>query len=78
MSGICPHMNGKKCAMEYCDYWNREEQICSLALESRRRSEIFRTTLNKAKKLTADVKDSEELMELTKKLILVAGSKTMQ
>ena len=78
MSGICPSMNGKKCAMEYCDFWDREEQICSLALESRRRAKIFRTILNKAKELTLDAKNSEDLMELTKELILVAGSKTIQ
>ena len=78
MSGICPTMNGKKCAMEYCDFWDREKQRCSLALESRRRAEILRIILSKAKELAADVKDSEELMELTKKLILVAGSKTLQ
>lgn len=78
MSGICPTMSGKKCAMEYCDFWDREEQICSLALESRRRAKILRTILDKAKKLVLDAKDSEELTELTKKLIIVAGSKTIQ
>jgi ABC-type uncharacterized transport system ATPase component len=71
-------MNGKKCAMEYCDFWDHKKQICSLALESRRRSEIFRIILSKANKLALDAKDSEELMKLTQELIIVAGTKTLQ
>lgn len=78
MSGICPTMNGKKCAMEYCDFWNREEQICSLALESNKRVEILTTILNRAQELALDAKNSEELMGLTKELLMVAGSKTIQ
>ena len=31
-TGICIHMSGDKCAMEYCDYWNIEKQKCGRAL----------------------------------------------
>ena len=78
MTGICPRMNGKKCAMEYCDFWNHEEQICSLALESNKRVEILTAILNKAEELALNAADGKELMELTKELIVVAGSKTIQ
>lgn len=78
MSSICPHMNGSKCAMEYCDYWNHLEQGCSLALESHKRVDILNMVLKKAEELLLDVKDKEDLMEIVKKLNIVAVSKTLQ
>jgi len=71
-------MDGKKCAMEYCDFWNHEEQMCSLALESHKRVEILKTISEKAEELALNAKDSKDLMELTKELIMVTASKTMQ
>ena len=78
MASICAQMDGKKCAMEYCDFWDREEQMCSLALESHKRVEILKTILTKAEELALNAKDGKELMELTKELIMIAGSKTIQ
>jgi hypothetical protein len=75
---ICPHMNGKKCATEYCDYWNHEEQRCSLALESSKRVELLDMVLEKANELLMDVKEKEALMKIVKELNIVSASKTLQ
>ena len=78
MAGICPHMNGSQCAMEYCDYWNKWEQGCSLALESHKRVELLNMVLNKAEELLMSVKEKEALMKVVKELNIVATSNTMQ
>jgi hypothetical protein len=78
MAGICPHMNGNKCAMEYCDYWNNWEQGCSLALESHKRVEILNVVLSKAEELLMDVKEKEALTKIIKELNVVATSNTIQ
>lgn len=78
MAGICPHMNGDKCAMEYCDLWNSWEQGCSLALESHKRVKILNMVLEKAEELLMGVKEKEELTKIVKELNIVAVNKTMQ
>lgn len=78
MTGICPHMNGDKCAMEYCDYWNSWEQGCSLALESHKRVEVLNMVLSKAEELLMDAKEKEALIEIVKKLNIVATNNTIQ
>lgn len=78
MAGICPHMNGNKCAMEYCDYWNSWEQGCSLALESHKRVKILNVVLSKAEELLMDVKEKEALTKIIKELNVVATSNTIQ
>lgn len=78
MSGICAQMDGKKCMMEYCDFWDSDEQTCSLALESHKRVEILKTILTKAEELALKAKDKEELMYLAKELMITVGSKTIQ
>lgn len=78
MSGICVKMDGKKCAMEYCDFWNHEEQICSLALESRKRIEVLNIALRKAEKILMDAKEEEDLMTIIKDLNIITVSKAMQ
>lgn len=78
MSGICVKMGGKKCAMEYCDFWNHEEQICSLALESRKRIETLNIVLKKAEKVLMDAKEEEDLMTIIKDLNIITVSKAMQ
>ena len=79
MNGICKEMNGEKCAMEYCDYWNEEEQACSTALESHARVKILNLLLEKVEKLIYDAKDKEELTKIIKDLNIVdPGSKLMQ
>ena len=78
MASICAQMDGKKCAMEYCDFWDSEEQMCSLALESHKRVEILKTILARAKELVLNAKDEKELTALTKKLVMIAGSKIIQ
>jgi len=75
---ICPQMDGKKCATEYCDYWDREEQSCSLALESHKRVELLKVVLEKAEKLLMDAKEKEDLVEIVKNLNIVQTSKTLQ
>lgn len=75
---ICTHMNGSKCAGEYCDYWNNEEQRCSLALESHKRVELLTIILNRAGELSSKAKNKEELIQVIKKLNLVSVSTTLQ
>jgi len=76
--GICPHMKGEKCAERYCDYWNPEEQRCSLALESQKRVELLDMVLEKAEKMLMNAKDKEDLVKLIQKFNLVSASKTIQ
>jgi len=59
MAGICPHMQGAKCAMEYCDYWNSLEQGCSLALESHKRTKILNLVLNKVEEVFMSAKEKK-------------------
>jgi hypothetical protein len=75
---ICPHMNGKKCAAIYCDYWNHEEQRCSLALESHKRVELLDTILEKAEELLMNAKEKEDLAKIVKELNIISVSKTLQ
>jgi hypothetical protein len=72
MSGICVKMNGAKCAEEYCDYWNREEQICTDALIAKLRVELLKTLL---KKKTTPKKELEKALK-DMNLALVPGNKT--
>ena len=78
MAGICPHMQGAKCAMEHCDYWNSWEQGCSLALESHKRVELLNMVLGKAEELLMDVKEKEALIEIVKDLNIVVTNNTVQ
>jgi hypothetical protein len=66
-------MDGKKCAMEYCDYWNYEEQMCSLALESIKRVEILNMALK-----NANTKSRDELTELIRKISGTNINRTLQ
>lgn len=75
---ICPHMQGNKCAETYCDYWDDEEQRCSLALESHKRVELLDMVLKKAEELLIDVKEKEDLIKVIQELNIVSASKTMQ
>jgi len=78
MSGICPKMNGKKCAENYCEFWDHDELACTLALESRKRVELLNLLLDKAEELADDVKDKEHLKELIKELNVVNTISTVQ
>jgi hypothetical protein len=71
-------MNGNKCATEYCDYWDHEEQKCSLALESSKRVELLDMVLEKANELLMNAKEKEDLMKVVKELNIVSMSKTIQ
>lgn len=63
MSGICVHMNGAKCALEYCDYYNGASQKCTLALESKMKVEL----------LSARIKEAREKASKEKKLKSAKG-----
>ena len=75
---ICPRMEGKKCAAIYCDYWNPEEQRCSLALESHKRVELLDMFLKKAEELLMNAKEKEDLAKIVKELNIVSANKTLQ
>lgn len=78
MSGICVKMNGDKCAMDFCDFWNHAELCCSSALESRKRVELLDMILEKAQKLLCKVQDEKELERVIKELNIVNVSNTIQ
>lgn len=75
---ICPSMDGKKCATIYCDYWDHEEQRCSLALESHKRVELLNAVLEKAEELLMNVKEKEDLAKIVQELNIISVSKTLQ
>ncbi len=75
---ICVHMDGKKCALIYCDYWNDQEQRCSLALESHKRVEMLDTLLEKTKSISMDIKEKEGLKKLVKELNIITPVNTIQ
>jgi len=75
---ICPHMSGAKCANEYCDYWDSEEQACSLALLAHKQSELLNMVLAKAEEQLLNTKDKKEIMELIKNFNIIRVSKTLQ
>jgi len=76
--GICVHMNGALCALQYCDYYNNEEQKCSLALESHARAEVAMRLLEKMEDLLSNVKDKESAMGIMRELNVVFGPKILQ
>ena len=78
MSGICPKMNGMKCALAYCDYWNDHEQSCSAALESHKRVEVLNLILERLEELLVDVKDKESLRKLVSELNIINPISTIQ
>jgi hypothetical protein len=75
---ICPSMDGKKCATTYCDYWDHEEQRCSLALESHKRVELLNAVLEKAEELLMNAKEKEDLAKIVKEFNIISVSKTLQ
>lgn len=76
--GICVHMNGALCAMQYCDYYNYDQQKCSLAIESQARAEVAMKLLEKLEELLADAKDEDSVKKIIKELNVVFGPKTLQ
>lgn len=78
MDNVCPKMNGSKCAMEYCDFWNLDEQKCSVALESHKRVELMNTLLKHVDELRFVAEDKGRLEELIKKLNIVNPVSIMQ
>lgn len=75
---ICIHMNGSKCAMEYCDYWDLEEQRCSLALESHKRVESMNALLDEIKKEKDSNKMKQKIENIIKQYNIVPTSAKMQ
>jgi hypothetical protein len=76
--GICKDMDGAKCAGDYCDYWDHEEQSCSIALESKLRVEILRATLARMGKPTSDTEEVDAFQKLSRHMNIVEGTSTKQ
>jgi hypothetical protein len=76
--GVCVKMNGSQCAMQYCDYWDSDEQMCAAALEAHRRAELLGMILAKARELLEDVEDKEKLMQVVKELNIIDPVSTIQ
>ncbi len=75
---ICKDMNGNKCAMEYCDFWNDKLQICNLALESKLNVDVAARKLKKIRAKTTKNKESGEAKEYSAKHNLVPSPKQLQ
>jgi len=78
MSGICPKMNGSKCGMNQCEFWNHDELACTIALESHKRVELLNLLIEKAEELIGDAKSKEDLIKVIRELNVVDPIKTLQ
>jgi len=78
MSGICPKMNGAQCAENYCDFWDSDELVCSIALESRKRVELLNLLIEKIEKSSGDAESKENIINMIKELNLVKAVNTIQ
>jgi len=72
--GVCIHMNGAKCAGNYCDYWNSEKQICSLSLESKLKVELFEERIRLINKEKEKIKNKNALKKFKKKFNIVTDN----
>ena len=75
--GICVYMKGEKCALNYCDLWNNEHQMCAKALEAHKRVEILTMILAKAEELVMKSKEKEDLMKAVRELNIVNVSSSI-
>lgn len=76
-NNICPKMNGQKCAGNYCDLWDDEEQMCLEALEVSIRVEILKRKLRETESQEEEVRTQEEIEEFKRKRNVVEGSKAI-
>lgn len=77
-TNICPHMNGNQCALEYCDYYNRHTQECSLATECKLNVELLVSRVKRNREKAAREKKRSEMKNIAAKRNIVSASKTMQ
>lgn len=75
---ICPHMNGEKCAMEYCDYWDRYRQKCSKAIECKLNVELLAKRVKKNREKDAEEKREQEVKDKMVRRNVVVPSRTVQ
>jgi hypothetical protein len=78
VSGICPKMNGAKCGMNQCEFWNHDELACATALESHKRVELLNLLIEKAEEMAKDVKSRKDLIKVINELNIVDPINTLQ
>jgi hypothetical protein len=75
---ICPHMNGEKCAGEYCDYYDRYRQKCSLAIECKLNVELLAKRVKKNRAVASQKKRDQEIRDYMTKKNIVPTRRTVQ
>lgn len=67
---LCPHKQMDKCAQQYCDFWNKTEEMCALALEVHERVALFEKLNNLMDQLSKEnaVKAADNLKEYLSKV----------
>lgn len=67
---LCPYEKMDQCARQYCDFWNKTEEMCGLAIEVHERVALFEKLNNIIDNLTkeAAVKAVEKLKTYLSKL----------
>jgi hypothetical protein len=76
-NNICPKMKGQKCAGNYCDLWDDEEQRCLEAIEISLRVEILRRKVCQLESQEEEEKTQEEINDFKVKRNVVEGSKAV-
>lgn len=76
--GICTRMKGGKCAENYCDYWDDENQICSEALLVKRKVEILDRIAAYIDDIVTKIEKEKSIMDFIKDKNIVEVSKSRQ
>lgn len=78
--GICPIMNGNKCALNYCDFYEEEDQICSKASLTKKRLGLLKKVEIKLEELIDSAKDKDVFLAklAALQLNLMGAPKTIQ
>lgn len=67
-------MNGQKCAGNYCDLWDDNEQRCLEAIEVSLRVEILNRKVHQIESQEEEARTQEEINEFKAKRNVVEGS----
>lgn len=76
-NNICPKMNGQKCAGNYCDLWDDEDQRCLEAIEVSIRVDILKRKLREAESREEESRTQEEIEDFKLKKNVVESSKAI-
>lgn len=71
---VCPRMNGAKCAGDWCDLWDHENQKCLKAIEVELRVEILRRTVEITELQREEVETKQKVEKFKREKNVVDGS----